>query len=191
MKNELEALQTKAIDEGQVLLQNKSREPIGINGKVLFPNDLVAVPNVSVIRRVWPSVVTGMLMVSVMFGGGCASLATNAYYTKQKSIEVRATNGGASVGVDVFSLGAVAEHPVASVGAALGDAVIIGLINKAGNNNDWWNGFYGIELAGGSDEDARPEGALVIQGNGNYVNWNSGHQDHLGVGENMFNVAGE
>ena len=189
-------VRTQELPCGMTLVENLSGKTViaddGYKARTLRSGD-IAICRKNVAIRNWDRVIRGVLgalaTVCVLSGAGCASVATNAYYTRQSAVQLRATNGGMSAGVDVLSLGAAAEHPVATLSAAVLDAVIIGAVNKAGNNNEWWDGFYGIDMAGDSNSGS-DSGAVVIYGNGNIINY-MGQMDHVGAGENLFNSSGE
>ncbi len=110
------------------------------------------------------------VILCALAGSGCVFTGTgNAILTRrvhaQRAIRAQPTPGGTGieVGVDVFSLDAVMEYPLTHAALALGDFLLIRTVARYADRAGW--------IGGGSDDDRTPRGTIVIQGDGNMVNY--------------------
>lgn len=94
-----------------------------------------------------------VLLGIMLLGTGCASLIANQGLQKQSPMRVEASQAGGSIGVNLFDLQTVANHPFISLGAA---AVDLGLA-------------YGIYALGEDDNTPKPY-QPTFQIYGDYIN---------------------
>ena len=101
---------------------------------------------------------------------GCASVATNRYLQAENPVRLQATEDGARIAFDLFSLEPVKEHPWATLGAALVDAGMMVGVYSLGEKNGLWGDNDPKQQAG--PESPKPPtqaGTVNIYGDGNYV----------------------
>lgn len=80
-----------------------------------------------------------IVAAALAWTSGCCSLATNTAL-RQRALRVQASEQGAAVGVDLTALGAAAEHPWLTLGAALVDGAAVYGAYAVAEHNDWFGG---------------------------------------------------
>lgn len=91
-----------------------------------------------------------LMIGAALLGGGCTSVLTNRYLQAQNPALVEVAPDGSKVllGVDVFALDQVIDHPWMTTGAALVDAATMYGVYALGENQEWW----GSSDDGGDDQ---------------------------------------
>lgn len=110
----------------------------------------------------------GVLTAALLSFNGCASYATNRYLVAGNPVRLQATQDGAQIGIDLFSLRTVAEHPWQTLGAAMMDAGSLVGVYALGEKNGWWGGSSADQSGPQSPVPAQA-GVVNIFGDGNTV----------------------
>jgi hypothetical protein len=111
-----------------------------------------------------------VLLLCALAGSGClltgignAHLTRHTHTQRALRMQPQPSGSGIEVGVDVFSLGAVWDYPLTHTGLMIGDYLLIRTATRYAQRAGW--------IDGGSDDDRTPRGTIVIQGDGNMVNY--------------------
>lgn len=125
-----------------------------------------------------------VLMVgAALLGGGCTSVLTNRYLQAQNPALVEIAPDGSKVllGVDVFALDQVIDHPWLTTGAALVDAATIYGVYALGEDQDWWGSSDGGDDPAPADNAAAGPGTSSANapagGEATSININVEHND--------------